>query len=295
MTLRLPENNAFGFHLVAEVSSNHHRDLARCLKFIDSAASVGCTAVKFQLFQVAQLFAPEILARNEVLRRRAEWELPVAFLPTLAERCRAAGIQFSCTPFYLDAVDELLPFVDFYKIASYELLWADLLVACARTGKPVILSTGMATLPEIEQAVATLRAAGCADLTLLHCISGYPTPTVECNLAAIETLRNACGCPVGWSDHSVSPGVLYRAIHRWGASMIEFHLDLDGTGDEFRTGHCWLPGQIQPVVEYLRTGFLADGDGRKEPAPSELPDRAWRADPSDGLRPLLSTREQWHD
>ena len=278
---------------VAEVSSNHNRDLQRCLSFIDTAAKIGCGAVKFQLFKIRELFAPEILAKSEEHRQREAWELPVEFLPALAVRCHEAGLQFACTPFYLDAVEELLPYVDFYKIASYELLWDDLLTAVARTGKPVVLSTGMATLDEVRQAVGVLRRAGCEDLTLLHCISGYPAPPGECNLAAIETLRRACDCPVGWSDHSVNPGVIYRAVHRWGATMVEFHLDLEGKGEEFRIGHCWLPEQIRPVIEEVGVGFQADGSGEKVPAPNELPDRGWRADPSDGLRPLLKTREAW--
>ncbi len=278
---------------VAEVSSNHHQDLDRCLTFIDKAAEIGCNAVKFQLFKVRKLFAPEILDRSEIHRQREAWELPVDFLPALATRCHEASVQFACTPFYLDAVWELLPYVDFFKIASYDLLRDDLLIACARTGKPVVLSTGMATLDEVQRAVAVLRRAGCPELTLLHCISGYPTPPSECNLAAIETLRQVSKCPVGWSDHSVNPGVIHRAVHRWGASMIEFHLDLEGAGEEFRIGHCWLPEQIQPTIEATQTGLQADGSGEKVPAPSELSDRDWRADPSDGLRPLLGTRKTW--
>lgn len=277
---------------VAEVSSNHNRDLGRCLAFIAAAAELGCSAVKFQLFRVRELFAPEVLAASEKLRRREAWELPVKFLPQLAAACHEAGVQFACTPFYLAAVEELEPHVDFYKIASYELLWNDLLAACARTRKPVVLSTGMATLEEVRHAVAVLRAAGCRDLSLLHCVSGYPTPPAECNLAAIETLRRAHDCSVGWSDHSVNPGVICRAVHRWGARLVEFHLDLDGSGEEFRTGHCWLPEQIRPVIGAVRIGFGADGDGEKEPARSELADRDWRADPTDGLRPLLKTREE---
>ncbi len=278
---------------VAEVSSNHNRNLDRCLEFIDTAGRIGCAAVKFQLFNIDRLFAPEILARSEEHRRRSEWELPPAFLPALAERCQAAGVQFGCTPFYLEAVDELLPHVDFFKVASYELLWTDLLVACARTGKPVVLSTGMATVGEVKTSVSTLREAGCTDLTLLHCVSGYPTPTDECNLAAIETMRHAFGCPVGWSDHSVSPVVVHRAVDRWDASMVEFHLDLDGEGDEFQTGHCWLPQQIQPVIEAVALGRSADGSGEKTPTPAEIADREWRADPIDGLRPLRATRLEW--
>jgi sialic acid synthase SpsE len=130
---------------IAEVSSNHYRDLDRSFAFIDAAAKAHCGAVKFQLFKIDQLFAPEILEKSEAHRRRKDWELPVEFLPQLARRCVENQIQFSCTPFYLAAVDELEPYIDFYKIASYELLWDDLLGACARTRKPVILSTGMAT------------------------------------------------------------------------------------------------------------------------------------------------------
>lgn len=275
---------------VAEVSSNHNQDLDRCLKFIDKAAEIGCDAVKFQLFRIEELFAPEILERSEEHRRRKQWELPLEFLPELAERCHTQGVQFSCTPFYLNAVQELLPYVDFYKIASYELLWKDILVTCAKTGKPVVLSTGMANLEEVREAVNTLRTAGCMDLTLLHCVSGYPVPPAQCNLAAIQTLRDEFGCSVGWSDHSTASSVIYRAVHTWGAQMVEFHFDLEGAGAEFTTGHCWLPGPIAKVINEIRSGILADGNGRKEPVPSEFSDRDWRADPDDGLRPLVKMR-----
>ena len=278
---------------IAEVSSNHSQELNRCLTFIDTAAKIGCAAVKFQLFRIQKLFAPEILVRSEEHRRRRMWELPIEFLPELSARCHEAGIHFACTPFYLDAVEELLPYVDFYKIASYELLWKDLLISCAGTGKPLVLSTGMATLDEVQESVSVLRSAGCKDLTLLHCISGYPTPLSECNLSAIETLRQAFDCLIGWSDHSVNPGVVYRAVNRWGAVMVEFHMDLDGKGSEYQTGHCWLPEQIQPVIQTVQEGLLADGRGEKIAGPCEQKDRDWRADPCDGLRPLMKVREEW--
>jgi N-acetylneuraminate synthase len=276
---------------LAEVSSNHHQQLDRCLAMVDAAAVAGCRGVKFQLFRIRDLFSPEALASRGELRAREAWELPASFLPDIAARCAAAQVDFVCTPFYLAAVDTLMPFVAAFKIASYELLWDDLLKRCAATGKPVILSTGMATPDEIRRAVDVIRAAGCRDLTLLHCVSGYPAPPEECNLAAIETLRTIGRCPVGWSDHSANPAVILRAVHRWRASLIEFHLDLDGTGDEFQTGHCWLPDQIASVIRMVQVGCDADGAGDKVPMPSERADREWRADPSDGLRPLKSTRE----
>ena len=275
---------------VAEVSSNHNQDLDRCLAFIHAAADCGCSAVKFQLFRLRELFAPEILAQSERHRRREAWELPVSFLPELAKTCKERSLAFACTPFYLEAVAQLEPDVDFYKIASYELLWDSLLKACAATGKPVVLSTGMATLAEVEHAVSILRQNGCQELTLLHCVSGYPAQPEDCNLAVIDTLRQTCRAPVGWSDHTVNPGVVLSAAQRWGASMVEFHLDLDGQGEEFAAGHCWLPADIAKVIQWCRDSEKAQGNGQKNPAPSELVERDWRADPNDGLRPLRHLR-----
>jgi N-acetylneuraminate synthase len=257
---------------------------------VDAAADAGCDAVKFQLFKIDRMFAPEILAQSPRHRARAEWELPPGHLAPLAEHCKSRRIQFSCTPFYLDAVRELEPFVDFYKVASYELLVDDLLKACAATGKPVVLSTGMATMEEITAASTVLQKAGACDITLLHCVSAYPTPAAEANLSAIAAIRDATGLKTGWSDHTRRPAVIERAVHRWGASAVEFHLDLDGQGAEYAAGHCWLPQEIAPVISRIRESVIADGTGFKGPQPSELSDREWRADPADGMRPLKHVR-----
>jgi len=288
---------------VAEVASNHNRDLKRALALVETAARIGCAAVKFQLFTVQDLFAPEILTKSARHRARADWELPETFLEPLSARSHELGLAFACTPFALRAVDVLERYVDFVKIASYELLWDDLLRACASTGKPVVIATGMATLDEVVRAGGVLRRAGCPNPIVLHCTSGYPAPIDQCNLAAIDTIRAATRARVGWSDHSVSPAVIRRAVHRWRAEMVEFHLDLDGEGAEFGAGHCWLPQQIAPVIDAVRTGAVADGPspdecaadgtGDKRPVAVEAADRSWRADPSDGLRPMRSIRSTW--
>jgi len=278
---------------IAEASSNHDRDLVRALAFVDAAADAGCDAVKFQLFKIDRMFSPEILSRSEKHRARKQWELPLTHLAPLAKRCADRGIQFSCTPFYREAVEELRPYVSFYKIASYELLVTPLLEACAKTGKPVVLSTGMATMEEIACAANTLKRAGAADITLLHCVSAYPTPAEEANLSAIAAIRDATGCKVGWSDHTRRPAVIERAVHHWGATCVEFHLDLEGKGAEYAAGHCWLPEEIAPVIARIRESLVADGTGFKGPQPSELSDREWRADPSDGMRPLRHVRAVW--
>lgn len=279
---------------IAEVSSNHNKDIDRIYKFIDVAASAGCSSIKFQLFKIDKLFSNEILNKSKEHRERKKWELPLDFIPKIYERCKEKKIEFACTPFYLDAVSELKPYVNFYKIASYELLWDELLTECAKTGKQVIISTGMATISEIEHAVKVLKSNGCDKPIILHCTSAYPTPHKQSNLKAIETIRNVTKCEVGWSDHTVEPSVINRAIHKWQASVIEFHLDLDGKGDEFKSGHCWLPNQVKKLITNIRKGIDSDGSGVKEPAKSELPDRKWRADPEDGLRPLRSTRLNWN-
>lgn len=278
---------------VAEVSSNHSCDLNRAKEFIKVSSQIGCQAVKFQLFKIDKLFSPEILVKSKTHRDRKEWELPVGFLPELSSYAHELNMQFSCTPFYLEAVKELEPYVDFYKIASYELLWDDLIIECAKTKKDLVLSTGMATLDEIEHAVEIFKTHSNSKLTLLHAISGYPTPLREANLKAIETLRNEFKIDVGLSDHSVSKDVITRAIYKWDASMIEFHLDLDENGAEYKSGHCWLPDRMKDTIDSIKNGFLADGTGEKVPAPSEIDDRLWRADPSDGLRPFKELRENF--
>lgn len=288
---------------IAEVSSNHQTDLERALRFVDEAAEIGCDGVKFQLFRIDRLFAPEILEKSAVHRDRRRWELPIAFVAPIARRCRERQLQFGCTPFYLEAVDLLAPFVDFLKIASYELLWDDLLVRSARSGLPIVLSTGMASLAEVDHATRVLASHGTRDLTLLHCVSGYPAPPAEANLGAIDRLAafeaalrdEFAGLSIraGWSDHTVSPGVIQRAVHAHPTEMVEFHLDLEGRGDEFESGHCWLPHDMRETIDAVRAGFSAEGDGQKAPTAIEQVEREWRADPSDGLRPLRHLRSSW--
>jgi len=278
-------------NFIAEVSSNHSRNLKRSIEFINVAADIGCESVKFQLFKIESLFAPEILKHRKDIAQRKKWELPEDFLEPLSNQCKKRSIKFSCTPFYIEAVETLLPYVDFYKIASYELLWDELLAECAQTGKPMIVSTGMATINEIQHAVDVIKANGCKKLTLLHCTSAYPTPYKDANLSAIQTIRDFSGCEVGWSDHTVNSGVIHRSVHRWGAKVVEFHLDLEGKGAEYDSGHCWLPDQISQVIEQVNNAIQSDGNSVKGPIPSEIQERLWRTDPSDGLRPFKSIRK----
>ncbi len=257
---------------------------------MESCVEAGCDAVKLQVFRIDDLFAPEALAANAALDTRREWEFPLEMLPDLRAQCDELGVQLGVTPFSLSLVEAVADSVDFLKVASYELLWHELLRTCAATGKPVILSTGMASEEEIAAAVH----AGGEQLTLLHCVSGYPAPPEQANLRAIDTLRTAFGRPVGWSDHTRDPAVVARAVRRWHAVEVELHVDLDDGGYEAGE-HNWSPAHIHAARELIagaaEPGTEAmDGDGRKVPQPIELPDVPWRADPTDGLRPLRPLR-----
>lgn len=279
--------------LVAEVSSNHGTSLKRCLRFVHRAAALGCDGVKFQQFRVRELFAPEALRAHPELLEREAWELPEEYNAEIAAYSRECGVAFASTPFYLGAVEVLEPCVDFFKLASYQILWHEMLREVAQTGKPVVLATGMATLDEVRAAVDVLGAAGCERPTLLHCVSDYPTAAGDANLSAIATLRRELGLPTGWSDHTVDLSVVLQAVQSFGADMVEFHFDLEGKGEEFAGGHCWLPEEVKSLVFELAIDerFRCwQGGGEKAPQECEAEERRWRTDPRDGLRPLVDTR-----
>jgi sialic acid synthase SpsE len=259
---------------IAEIGSNHNRERERCLELVDAAAAAGCQAVKLQVFRVQDLFAAEALARYPRLAARRAWELPLGLLAPIRERCRERGIELGATPFGVWAAEALAERVDFLKVASYELLWPELIRACAATGRPLVISTGMATLQEVAAAVQTARSAG-AEPRLLHCVSGYPTPPSQANLAAIATLRRRFGVPVGWSDHTGSERVVRRAVRRWGAVDVELHIDLDGRGNE-RGEHNWTPERLRALISSLAEAG-ADGADRDTQAGGDDADRDTQA------------------
>lgn len=275
---------------IAEVSSNHNNSLERCISFVEAAAGAGFDAIKFQAFKIDDLFAPEVVATSKTIRDRKAWEFPLEFLPEIKRACECHDIKLGITPFYLDAVPSCVQFVDFFKIASYELLWLPLLREVAGTGKPVIISSGMATLDEVRAALAAAFEAGGKDLEILHCVSNYPAPLESVNLSAIKTLKDELNVPIGWSDHTNTPEAVISAVLRWGAKTVEMHFDLDGAGEEFGPGHCWLPDQAASVIRICKHSLQMDGNGVKAPAETELEERDWRADPIDGLRPIAINR-----
>ena len=284
----------FKTKFIAEIGSNHNRSLSRCYRLIDEAKKLGFYAVKFQLFRIEKLFSKDAKKLYKNLKNIKRRELPLKFIPKLHNYCKIKRIKFSCTPFDLDSVEVLKKYVDFYKIASYELNWKDLLQACAKTNKKVILSTGMATFKEVKEAFSTLKNFN-DKISLLHCVSAYPANSKSCNLKSITYLKKKFNCPVGWSDHTVNPLIIFNAIKYQKADLIELHLDLDGNGWEQKEGnhHCWLPSDCKKMMSYLNNEKAVEGIMKKSYSREELDERKFRADPSDGLRPLKKFRKRF--
>ena len=279
-------------NFIAEIGSNHNRCYDRTMALIAKAKEVGCWGVKFQLFHPDRLYAP--IPRNakkiEVARN---WSLPLGWLYDIAQKCKKLHLQFGCAPFDLESADQLRGLVDFYKISSYDILRIDLIKCCSdlafATGASVMISVGMASPEEIRNAYSVVRKefVHAKRITLLHCVSNYPARPEECNLNKIGMYRQLYKCLVGWSDHTTSPGVIYRAVMR-GASVVEFHMDLeDMRGNESQFGHCWHPADIKRVIDNVAIGDMADIG----PYGMDHKHRAERADPGDGLRPMKEARK----
>jgi len=250
---------------IAEIGSNHNGDLKRCYKLIDEAKNLGFYAVKFQLFKISKLFSKDAKKLFKNALKKKKRELPINFLPKLHKYCKKKKIKFSCTPFDLNSVELLKKYVDFYKIASYELNWKELLVSCAKTKKPIILSTGMATFSEVKTAYNILKKYN-KNISLLHCVSAYPAKPESCNLKSINFLRKKLRCPVGWSDHTVNPLIIFNAIKLQKANIIELHFDLEGYGWEEKEGnkHCWLPQDVKKMISYIQNERIVLGSFKKK-------------------------------
>lgn len=269
--------------IIAEAGVNHNGDMRLAEKLIDAAAAAGADSVKFQTFKAAEsVTADAPLAayqkRNDKTAKSfagmlKRLELPDGAFNELAAYARKRGILFFSKPAYVGAVDVLEEAgVPLYKIGSGDIDFISLLEKTARTGKPVILSTGMATIPEIEAALKTLTRAGCREAAVLHCVTSYPVEFRCANLKAIETLRRRFAVPVGYSDHTTGTEAAVAAV-ALGACIVEKHVTLDRTlpGPDHKAS--LEPDEFKSMVEQIRHVELALGDGRKRPLACEMGNR----------------------
>jgi sialic acid synthase SpsE len=198
-------------------------------------------------------------------------ELDAAAHQRLINHCRQIGIQFLSSPFDVQSADLLATMnVPLYKVPSGEITNLPFLQHLARKGRPLILSTGMSTLGEVEEAVHVLQAAGASQLTLLHCVTEYPAPYAEVNLRAMQTLKTAFGLPVGYSDHTPGIDIAIAAV-ALGAEVIEKHFTLDRSLPGPDHAASLEPAELQQMVAAIRHVEVALGTGIKAPATCELP------------------------
>lgn len=256
--------------VVAEIGNNHEGSLEAALELVERAAQAGVDAVKFQTIVPELLVGPEQTGRLEQLRRLC---LPWEAFPALRQAADDAGLIFLSTPFDLESARFLDPLVPAYKIASGDNDFFPLLEAVAATGKPVLLSTGLCGLPQVQAAKAVLERIWARDgrhgeLALLHCVASYPTPPQEANLRAIGALAGL-GVTPGYSDHTlgVEAAVLAVAL---GARVVEKHFTLDKNRSDFRDHQLSAdPAELRQLVERVRQAELLVGHGDKAVMPCE--------------------------
>jgi N-acetylneuraminate synthase/N,N'-diacetyllegionaminate synthase len=258
--------------VVAEIGNNHEGSLDAAEEMIGQAAAAGADAVKFQTIVPERLVAPDQTERLAQLDRLC---LKPSAFPRLKAAADAAGVLFLSTPFDLESASLLVPLVPAFKIASGDNNFFPLLEAVAASGKPVILSTGLADGQEVAAARACLdrawQARGLAgDLALLHCVASYPAPPEAANLAAIRTLA-ATGLTVGYSDHTlgIEAAVLSVAL---GARIVEKHFTLDKNRSAFRDHALSAdPAELRAMTARIREAEILLGSGKKRPHPCEAP------------------------
>jgi N-acetylneuraminate synthase/N,N'-diacetyllegionaminate synthase len=248
--------------IIAEAGSNHNCSLDHAKAMIDAAAEAGCDSVKFQIFEADKL-VPLGSHVHSVLQ---PLEFPRQWLAELISHCDGAGVVFSASPFDNEAVDLLVEHggTSFFKIASPEIHDIPLIRYIARVGCPIVISTGMATLDDIRNALDTVRAESDCLVAVLHCISLYPAPTEHLNLRMMESIARTLDVTVGLSDHSESTQIPAIAV-ALGAKIIEKHFTLDHSLSGPDHGFALEPEQLKEMVVNVRETESALGKADKEP------------------------------
>ena len=258
--------------IIAEAGVNHNGDVELAKKLIDAAKDASADAVKFQTFKTEEIVTSQ--SRKAIYQHRAKEKTQYEMLKNLElsfdefrelkKYCDNNGIEFSSTPYDIKSVEFLNEIgVNRFKVASADLINKPLIEAMAKTKKQIILSTGMATLGEIEKTISLINAFGNTDICLLHCTTSYPTSYEQVNMNVLDTLKKAFGLPVGYSDHTLGIEISVMAVSL-GAKVIEKHFTLDRTMEGPDHFASLEPVELKKMVEAIRNVEKAFGSGRKE-------------------------------
>jgi N,N'-diacetyllegionaminate synthase len=273
---------------IAEIGLNHGGSFARACEMVDAAARAGASAIKLQSIVADQLVSDDARLghvgtaslRSFFRTLELDWEAHRA----LVERAHQQGLVAMTTPFAVSDVPRLAEMgFDAFKVASGDLTYGALVCAVASTGRPMVLSSGMSTIADVARAMALATRAGASQLAVLHCVSAYPTPVADENLRAIVTLRQACGVPVGLSDHGRGLASAIAAV-ALGATLYERHLVLPGDAHAVDQAVSSTPGELAAIVAAMEDTRVALGDGVKVCRPAE------RRNVAASRRGLYSTR-----
>ncbi len=267
-------------YVIAEAGVNHNGSVNLAKQLVRSAAEAGASCVKFQTFKAERVATPQAPKAEYQLKTTDRKESQLDMLRSLElregdyreilEECASAGLDFLSTPYSREDVDFLERLnVSAYKVASALFVERHLLRHIAQTGKPAIISTGMGTLAEVEEAVGVWRAAGGRGLVLLQCTTNYPSTLQDVNLRAMQTMRRALDVPVGYSDHTEGETACLAAV-ALGACVLEKHLTLNRTMSGPDHACSAEPVELRRLVQQVRQVEQALGNGRKEPCEAEL-------------------------
>jgi N-acetylneuraminate synthase len=274
-------------YIIAELSANHNRSFDQAVRIVRAAKEAGVDAVKLQTYTADTI---TISSNRECFRIKGGtlWDgrtlhdlyqeafTPWDWQPKLKELCGELGLDFFSSAFDPTAVDFLERMgVPAHKIASPELVDIPLIQKMARTGKPLILSTGMATVEEINEAIVAARRTGSTQIALLRCTSAYPAPLGEMNLRSIPDMMQRFGLPVGLSDHTPGIAVSIAAVSL-GASLIEKHLTISRANGGPDSAFSLEPHEFKALVDSVRSIEKALGDVQYGPTPHEVRTRAYR-------------------
>lgn len=267
-------------YIIAELSANHNGSIERALKSIEAAKHAGADAVKIQTYSADTMTldhdSEEFMIRGGLwdgwnLYKLYEWaQTPFEWHEALFAKAREVGITLFSTPFDFTAVDLLESLnAPAYKIASFEAIDLPLIRRVAATGKPMIISTGMADESEIREAVDAARQGGCQELALLHCISSYPTPVDQANLRTIPDMAERFGVVTGLSDHTLGTSVAVTAV-ALGAALIEKHFMLDDEEDGPDSAFSLTTDQLKQLCTDTKDAWAALGRASYERKPAEV-------------------------
>lgn len=264
--------------IIAEAGVNHNGRIEIAKRLVDEAKRCGADVVKFQTFNPIKLASRHAAMAKYQMENLGIEESQAEMLSKLTlkkeeylelvDYCNQKGIKFLSTPFEIDSIHFLDNVQDVWKIPSGEITNYPYLVEIARTGKEIILSTGMSSLEEVGEALEVLKNNGAGKITLLHCTTNYPTPMEDVNLRAMLTLRDTYDCEVGYSDHTKGIEVPIAAV-ALGAKVIEKHFTLDRNMEGPDHKASLEPDELLAMVNAIRNIEKAMGDGKKAPAESE--------------------------